>query len=165
MCKRVVFIYGGALTPLPADPAYSSLTGQTRSMVVDKLLNFPLFPDRSGSMGSRDRQPLPNVPATDLIRRHSDNRLGAVYSSLHSFWIARHSASTAGQQANPGRRDSYSVILFHSNAANSITNDFTSTPDELLSAVLPFRAGGSTNFTAALEAAQNVMETNWSTER
>lgn len=116
-------------------------------------------------MSGLDRRPLPNVPASDLIRQHSDNRLGAVYSSLHSFWIARHSAITAGQQANPGRRDSYSVILFHSDTTNSITNDFTSTPDELLAAVLPFRAGGSTNFVAAFRAAQTVMETNWSTER
>jgi hypothetical protein len=153
----------------PAGLGYISHDGHHFScknpIVMQQAFHVIFVIDRSGSMGSRDRQPLPNVPATDLIRRHSDNRLGAVYSSLHSFWIARHSASTAGQQANPGRRDSYSVILFHSNAANSITNDFTSTPDELLSAVLPFRAGGSTNFTAALEAAQNVMETNWSTER
>jgi hypothetical protein len=121
--------------------------------------------DRSGSMNSCDRRPLPNFPASDLIRQHSDNSLGAVYSSLHSFWTARHSAITAGQQANSGRRDSYSVILFHSNTTNSITNDFTSTPDQLLAAVLPFGAGGGTNFAAAFRAAQTVMETNWSSER
>ena len=119
---------------------------------------------RSGSMGSSDRRPLANSPASSRIVRHSNNRLGAVYSSLDSFWVARHAAVTGGQQA-AARRDSYSVILFDHAIANGVINNFTSSPDQLLEAVLPYRAAGGTDFTAAIKHAQMVMEQNWSTER
>ena len=123
-----------------------------------------LFPHRSGSMCSSDRRPLANSPATARIVRNSNNRLGAVYSSLESFWSARHAAVTGGQQT-AARRDSYSVVLFDHTIVNCLVNDFTSSPDQLLEAVLPYRAAGGTNFTAAIKQAQTVMEQNWSTER
>jgi len=44
-------------------------------------------------------------------------------------------------------------------------NDFTSSPDQLLDAVLRYRAAGGTDFTAAIKHTQTVMEQNWSTER
>jgi len=120
--------------------------------------------DRSGSMGSGDRRPLANSPSTNRIVSRSNNRLGAVYSSLDSFWSARHAAVTSGQQA-VARRDSYSVILFDHTIVNGVINDFTSSPDQLLTAILPHRAAGGTDFTAAIKRAQTVMEQNWSTER
>jgi hypothetical protein len=117
---------------------------------------------RSGSMASSDRHPLPNTPASDRIVGRSNNRFGAVLSSLYSFWSAR-AAAVGGQQA--ARRDSYSVILFDSAVTNAFVNDFVSSPDQLLDAVLRYSADGGTNFTAAIQRAQSVMEQHWSTER
>jgi len=121
--------------------------------------------DKSSSMGRGDRQPLPDAPATDRIRAKANNRLGAVYSALYSFWSARHAAVTSGQQASGARRDAYSIILFDKTTKNSVVNDFTSTPDQLLDIVLNDEASGGTDFTAALQAGQAIMIDNWSTER
>jgi hypothetical protein len=120
---------------------------------------------RSKSMSSTDRRPLADAPATDLIRQYTDNRLGAVYSALYSFWSARNAAVTAGQQVAGPRRDAYSIVLFNKRTTNVSVNDFTSTPDQLLGLVLAERPSDGTNFTAALEAARAIMEQNWSTER
>jgi hypothetical protein len=116
-------------------------------------------------MKSTDRRPLPDAPAADLIRQHADNRLGAVYSALHSFWSARHAANMAGQQGAGARLDAYSVVLFCSRITNVLVNDFTRTPDELLDLVLAEQASGWTNFSRALIEARAIMEENWSTER
>jgi hypothetical protein len=116
-------------------------------------------------MGTADRRPLANAPATNRIVQQANNRLGAVYSALHSFWSARHTAITTGQQVTPARRDAYSVILFDHAVSNIITNDFTRSPDQLLDAVLPYQSGGGTNFVMALRSAQTVMEQHFSTER
>jgi hypothetical protein len=116
-------------------------------------------------MAGADRQPLANAPATDRIRQRANNRLGAVYSALYSFWTARHAAVTAGQQTVGIRRDAYSVVLFNSVTENVLVNDFENTPDRLLDAMLTRRASGGTDFTAALRASQNVMVQHWSTER
>jgi len=120
--------------------------------------------DRSGSMSFNDRLPLADAPMTNQIQQSANNRLGAVYSALYSFWMARHTA-TAGRQTSGARRDAYSIILFNQTTANVLTNDFTSTPDELLDAMLRSQAYGGTNFSAALRAGQAVMEQHWSTER
>lgn len=112
-------------------------------------------------MSATDRLPLSNTPVTALLRARHNNRIGAVYSSLHTFWQARHSALTGG--AN--RRDSYSVILFDHAEYAAVNNDFTSTPDALLNLVIPYGSGGGTNFNMALQAAQRCMENHWSTER
>ena len=116
-------------------------------------------------MSSTDRGPLADAPMTNRILRFSNNRLGAVYSALYGFWSARHAAITAGRHAVAARRDAYSVILFNSETTSILTNDFTSTPDQLLDAVLNHRAGGGTNFAGALRTGGVVMEQNWSTER
>ena len=121
--------------------------------------------NRSGSMSNTDRRPLANAPATNKIVLRSNNRLGAVYSALHSFWSARHAAVSAGPQTTQTRRDAYSVILFDDAVSTGVTNNFTSSPDQLLDAVLPYGTGGGTNFTMALRSARTVMEQNFSTER
>jgi hypothetical protein len=122
--------------------------------------------DRSGSMSSSDRRPLSGTPATSQITRRSNNRLGAVYSSLHAFWISRQAAlNAAGTQAAVARRDAYSVILFDHYVTTCVQNDFSSSADQLLDLVLPYESGGGTNYTSALTATQLVMEGNWSTER
>jgi|SRR5882762_9267759 len=116
-------------------------------------------------MSGSDRHPLPNSPVTGKIIQRSNNRLGAVYSALYSFWSARHVAVTVGSQVSQARRDAYSVILFDHAICSSVTNDFKSSPDQLLDAVLRHASGGGTNFTMALRSAQTVMEQNFSTER
>jgi Mg-chelatase subunit ChlD len=116
-------------------------------------------------MSSDDRRPLADAPMTDQIVRSANNRLGAVYSALYSFWFARHAAVTVGRRAVGARRDAYSVILFNSTTKAVLNNDFTSTPDQLLNAVLRHSADGGTNFSQALSAGQAVMERNWSAER
>ncbi|KAH8986525.1 hypothetical protein EDB86DRAFT_2809505 [Lactarius hatsudake] len=120
---------------------------------------------RSGSMSSTDRGPLANAPATNQIMRSANNRLGAVYSALYSFWSARHAAVTAGQQTVGARRDAYSVVLFNGCATIVLSNDFTSSPNQLLTILLGHQASGDTNFTEALRAGQKVMTQHWSTER
>ncbi|KAG2116835.1 hypothetical protein DEU56DRAFT_984883 [Suillus clintonianus] len=131
-------------------------------VIMQQAFHVIFVADRSGSMSSGDRHPLPNTPASDRIVRRSNNRFGAVLSSLYSFWSAR-AAAVGGQQA--ARRDSYSVILFGSSVTNAFVNDFVSSPDQLLDAVLQYSCNGGTNFTAAVQQAQLVMEQHWSTER
>jgi hypothetical protein len=118
-------------------------------------------------MSSTDRGPLANTPSTALITKRANNRLGAVCSALYGFWSARNAAisgQTAGQAA-VARRDAYSIVLFDNGIRLGPISDMTSTPDELLNAVLQYSAGGGTNFNQALRSAQDVMEQNWSTER
>lgn len=132
--------------------------------VLQQSFHVLFIIDRSGSMGYSDRLPLANTPTTALISQNSNNRLGAVYSALHGFWTSRNAAlSASGQQAS--RRDAYSVILFDHNVNTCITNDFNRNPDQLLDAVIPFKAGGGTDYTSALNTARAVMTQHWSTER
>lgn len=114
-------------------------------------------------MGGTDRLPLPNTPVSARISARNNNRVGAVYSSLHGFWHARDAA--VGGVSGVNRRDAYSVILFDHNISTVVDNDFTSNPNTLLGKVLPFGAGGGTNYQLALRHAQQTMEKNWSTER
>ncbi|KAJ6519102.1 hypothetical protein C8R45DRAFT_950246 [Mycena sanguinolenta] len=121
--------------------------------------------DKSSSMNDTDFQPLPNRPGTNLITRHSNNRLGAVFSSLHAFWMSRSSAFGRRPQemAAPGRRkDAYSVIFFDGDATVCLQNDKDSTPDQLLHSLLGYTASGWTNSSAALSAAETVMRDSWS---
>lgn len=55
-------------------------------------------------MDFSDRQPLTEGPAAERIQRRSNNRLGAVYSALYSFWSARHAAISAGQRTLGAQR-------------------------------------------------------------
>ncbi|KAG2051772.1 hypothetical protein BDR06DRAFT_958570 [Suillus hirtellus] len=131
-------------------------------VVMQQAFHVIFVADRSRSMCRRDRQPLRNTPTSDKIIRSSNNRFGAVLSSLYSFWSAR-AAAVAGSQA--ARRDSYSVILFDQSVVDAVVNDFSSSPDNLLDAVLRYQTSAGTNFTAAIQRAQSVMEQCWSTER
>lgn len=119
-------------------------------------------------MSAHDRRPLPGTPTTALIARQSNNRLGAVYSALYGFWMSRQAALNAAHSANQAaniRRDAYSVVLFDHTMVTCIDNDFTSSPDELLARVLPYRANGGTDYTSALSTTQGIMQSRWSNER
>ncbi|KAI6035781.1 hypothetical protein EDC04DRAFT_2571420 [Pisolithus marmoratus] len=132
-------------------------------VVMQQAFHVIFVADRSGSMSYNDRRPLQNTPASARICARSDNRIGAVISSLFSFWSAR--AAAIGSSGSAGRRDAYSVVLFHHETLTVIENDLTSNPDQLLNMLLPHQADGGTNFTAAINAAQGIMERHWSTER
>ena len=114
-------------------------------------------------MDYTDRKPLPNLAATQRITQVANNRLGAVYTALYSFWVARHAAMN--QCAPQNRRDAYSTILFNSSPVEIYGNDFHSTPDQLIDRLLQQRAGGGTNFDAALVKANELMTRFWSPER
>jgi len=134
--------------------------------VMQQAFHVMFVIDRSSSMSSSDRRPLPGTPATSLIAGRSNNRLGAVYSSLHGFWVSRQAALNAtGSRTVVARRDAYSVILFDHHVTTCIQNDFSSSPDQLLNLVLPHETRGGTNYTSALTTTQDVMQHNWSTER
>jgi len=117
-------------------------------------------------MSHTDLRPLPNTPSTTKISRHNNNRLGAVFSSLYGFWTSRQATANAtGQNAAIARRDAYSMILFDRSATTCISNDFTSSPDDLLNGIATHRVGRGTNYTEALAEAQSVMVQHWSNER
>ncbi|KAF9231331.1 hypothetical protein BU15DRAFT_68421 [Melanogaster broomeanus] len=147
-------------------PEHSAASGNAAlpsyCVVMQQAFHVIFVADRSGSMLYNDRRPLANTPATARISARSNNRFGAVLSSLYSFWTAR-AAAVAGSHA--ARRDAYSVILFDHTVQTPIVDDFASTPDQLLDTLLPFEADGGTNFTIAIQQAQAIMEQSWSTER
>jgi hypothetical protein len=116
-------------------------------------------------MSQKDRQPLPDSAGIELIMPTANDRLGAVFSALYSFWIARQAAAGLNSPLDGGRRDAYSLILFNHEPSTSIENDLTSSPDELLTAALRQEAAGGKNFTSALERTQIVMNSHWSRER
>lgn len=123
------------------------------------------FRCRSGSMWSADRRPLPNAPGANRIIPTANNRLGAVVASLYSFWIARQAAVSQNAQLEGRRKDAYSLIFFSNDPLTCVENDFTSSPDELLTSSLRYRPGGDENYTLALQKAQSIMISHWSTER
>ncbi|KAI5122456.1 hypothetical protein M0805_008767 [Coniferiporia weirii] len=131
--------------------------------VLSQAFHVIFVIDRSGSMSLDDRRPLPNYPASAGIARVANNRLGAVYSALHSFWSAR--ATAMSQASVASRRDAYSAILFMGAASEIFNNDFNSTPDQLLAKLLRHGADGGTNFDAAIATTERVMARHWSTER
>ena len=114
-------------------------------------------------MSGGDRKPLPDHPSTARIIRTANNRLGAVYQAMFSFWTAR--AQALDRSAGNNRRDAYSAILFESTPIKVFSNDFTSTPDQLLNRFLTYYSTGGTNFDSALRTTQQIMDECWSTER
>ena len=120
---------------------------------------------RSGSMSQQDRQPSRGSSGIERISRTANNRLGAVFSAMYSFWIERQAAVDRNPLLSGDRKDAYSLVFFNHEPSTSIENDFTSSPDELLSAALHFNAIGGKDFSCALEMAQKVMTSHWSTER
>ena len=116
-------------------------------------------------MGSTDRRPLAGTPTTNLISARYNNRLGAVYSALYSFWTSRQLAS-GGQPAQPApRRDAYSVILFDEEPTRCVENNFISSSEELLDSVMCYGPHFGTDFGQAIRCAEDVMRQHWNTER
>jgi len=114
--------------------------------------------DRSMSMSKDDRQPLANSPVGARIRSRMNNRLGAVYAALHSFWTARQAAFGVQRDAN--------TIILHAEGTQSVCeNDTTRSPDELLGLLLPNAPKGGNSFNKALKAADAAITRWWDDAR
>ncbi|KAI0089045.1 hypothetical protein BDY19DRAFT_122025 [Irpex rosettiformis] len=146
--------------PPPGGTGYVSADGHhfgcTDPAQMQRKYHIIFVVDRSSSMANRDNRPLRDNPTTLRIVASHDDRLGAVYSSLFSFWTARRSANWA---------DAYTLILFNSRPSTVFRGDLTSTPDELLGIVLQEQAYGWTSFDRALNAAEIEMEDQWVNDR
>lgn len=166
MCKFVYSIRTSSTLKKELQ-GYSSLTGACPSFVSHSAARLTaISSQRSSSMGSSTKTPLPSTPATRKITLRHNNRLGAVYLSLHGFWHSRQTAlGAAGSAQTPARRDAYSVILFNSHVSRCIENDFQQAPDQLLDQLLSNQASSGTNYTAAIRETEVVMRKYWSGER
>ena len=116
-------------------------------------------------MSKEDIQPPPDSSGIERIKATADNRLGAVFSTLYSFWIQREAAVNRNSVKGIDRKDAYSLIFFNNEQSTPIEYDFTSSPDQLLTAALRFRAHGDTDFSSAIKKAQTVMTSHWSSKR
>ncbi|KAI9573409.1 hypothetical protein HD554DRAFT_2055827 [Boletus coccyginus] len=112
----------------------------------------------SKSMDMNDRQPLENSPVGGRIRSRMNNRLGAVYSALYSFWSARQTA--IGHQ-----RDANTIILHAEGTQSVCENDTTRSPVELLELLLPNGPKGGNSFNKALKAADTAILKWWDDTR
>ncbi|KAF8967726.1 hypothetical protein BDZ97DRAFT_507114 [Flammula alnicola] len=136
-------------------------------VVMQQAFHVMFVIDRSGSMGLQDRRPLPGTPVSARLTPRHNDRLGAVYSSLYGFWMSRLAAVNAGQnsQSPAARRDAYSVTLFDNAIVKCVNNDFTSSPDQLLTRLLGYESNGGTDYSLAIRSVGEVMRQHWSTER
>ncbi|KAG8716525.1 hypothetical protein FRC09_015642 [Ceratobasidium sp. 395] len=117
--------------------------------------------DSSSSMCRRDKQPLANTPISARLKSTCNNRYGAVLSALYGFWYSRAPAQSGSQT----RQDAYSVVTFNDTPVTQVSNDFTSTTDQLIGQLISQRIWGGTNFNVALAHAQKLIQTNWSSDR
>lgn len=116
-------------------------------------------------MSQQDIQPPPNSAGIERIKHTANNRLGAVFSSLFSFWTERQAEVNRNSIMGGVRKDAYSLIFFNHEQSTPIEYNFTSSPDELLIAALEFNTHGRANFSSALERAKKVMASHWNTKR
>ena len=87
-----------------------------------------------------------------------NNRLGAVYAALYSFWSAR--------QATVGRQRDANTIILHAEGTQSVCeNDSTRSPGELLDLLLPNAPKGGNCFDKALKAADTAILKCWDDTR
>lgn len=139
-------------------------------IVMQQAFHVMFVIDRSGSMSLHESKALPSTPVTPTIVRRHNNRLGAVYLSLHGFLQSRQVALTTPRsstqaQAAPARRDSYSVLLFNHSVMRSFESDFQRTPEDMLQNLLQHEANGGTNYEQAVVETEAVMRQHWSGER
>ncbi|KAH8977863.1 hypothetical protein EDB86DRAFT_2816692 [Lactarius hatsudake] len=168
-CTLPIFHASMSAEGAPPGPGYVSSDGHhfacKNPVLLQAAFHVIFAIDTSGSMWSTDRRPLINAPGTNRIIPTANNRLGAVVASLYSFWTARQAAISQNAQLGGRRRDAYSLIFFSNNPLTCVENDFTSSPDELLTSSLRYKPGGDENYTLALQKAQSIMTSHWSTER
>ena len=109
-------------------------------------------------MSKDDTKPLESSPVYGRIRSLMNNRLGAVYSALYSFWSARQAA--VGHQ-----RDANTIILHAQGPEFVCVKDVTGSPSELLDLLLPNAPRGGNNFDKALTTAGSAILNLWDDTR
>jgi hypothetical protein len=109
-------------------------------------------------MNKGDKKPPENEPESVKIRARMNNRLGAVYSALYSFWSARQAA--IGHQP-----DANTVILHSENTQTVCENDSKRSPSELLDLLLRNGPHGGNCFDRALKAAGTAISEWWDDAR
>ena len=109
-------------------------------------------------MSNSDTRPLQNSPVYEKICARMNNRLGAVYSALYSFWSARQAALGLHPDAN--------TVILHAEGTQFVCqNDSTRSPSELLDLLLPNRPYGGNSFGKALKAADTAISKWWDDAR
>ncbi|CAE6509851.1 unnamed protein product [Rhizoctonia solani] len=123
--------------------------------------------DNSTSMRCTDQGPLQNTPITAALKSSCNNRYGAVMSALYTFWKSREAPSNVSpsQATSPPRADAYSIITFSETMTCRVSNDFSSTPEQLIRRLLPQKASLGTNFESAIKGAYAIIEQNWDSTR
>ena len=87
-----------------------------------------------------------------------NNRLGAVYSALYSFWSAR--------QAAVGLQPDANTVILHAQGTQSVCeNDTMRSPSELLDLLLSNGPNGGNCFDKALKAADTAISKWWDDAR
>lgn len=114
-------------------------------------------------MSITDIRPSPSTPAYERIASVADNRLGAVYSALYSFWSAR--ANALAVTGGHLRNDAYSAIVFEGHSNVCFENDLSMEPGELLDIMLHQLPAGGTAFDSALDLTKSTMEAHWNVQR
>ncbi|CUA74250.1 Sterol 3-beta-glucosyltransferase [Rhizoctonia solani] len=120
--------------------------------------------DNSTSMKYADQRPIEKTPITSTLKSSCNNRYGAVISALYMFWKSRETANTGSSQ-NLARADAYSILTFSEEVTHHASNDFSSTPEQLIKSLLPQKASYGTNFESAIRGASAIIEKNWDTTR
>ncbi|CAE6353050.1 unnamed protein product [Rhizoctonia solani] len=123
--------------------------------------------DNSTSMKCADQGPLESTPITSKLKSSCNNRYGAVMSALYTFWKSRETPGSASASRNTRlqREDAYSIVTFSETATCNLSNDFSSTPEQLIRTLLPQKASYGTNFESAMEGASVIIEQNWDPKR
>ncbi|KAH9965571.1 hypothetical protein BGW80DRAFT_757653 [Lactifluus volemus] len=107
------------------------LFGCNNPAVIQQAYHVIFVIDKSGSMSGRDCRPLDNAPQTNQIRKYFNNRLEQ-FIQLYTVLVCPPCRYYGTRQTVGALHDAYSVILFNHASTRVITNDLTSSPDELL---------------------------------
>ncbi|CAG8501198.1 7794_t:CDS:10 [Ambispora gerdemannii] len=113
--------------------------------------------DRSSSMSSEDCKPLHQRSTTSRLLRNHQNRLGAVYEAVHTFFRTRKNSGKA-TRIGAVDRDITSLILFNSVATVVFENQSLSNIEELLNKMMKFTPTGNTSYYEGLKKASEIIE-------
>ncbi|KAF8607202.1 hypothetical protein BDV93DRAFT_467878 [Ceratobasidium sp. AG-I] len=127
--------------------------------------HFVFVIDSSSSMTYNDHKPLSNIPISSRLRSSCNNRYGAVLSALYGFCQSRQALATSPRGIRRTRTDAYSVITFADTATTRVSNDLSSTTDEIIGQLIPQQRVVGTKFAVALSQARALIEANWDTDR
>lgn len=96
-----------------------------------------------------DPRPLADAPMTNQIQQSVNNRIGAVYSALYNVGPPTMLPSRRADEPWERGATRRALLLLIEAATNILTNDLTSTPDQLLGTVLRHQASRGRDLTAS----------------